>query len=269
MHRTVAHISVATKDEPGLPSLFELVEAHEETWEASTTDPQTYATVIEHQATGAGRRWIAGREYAAAAGTLSVFAAGTLVQAEEILPGKPSRVTYLTLAGPMAEAVERALEVRPDRPLILPAASPGLAIGLSECARIVFRRRHNWPWSLVESLANLTRAIAEARDGKPTTEDRLADRVRRIVEESPHHPWSVKELAVLLDMRREALWEGFKEQTGQSPGEWIRRHRIRVTEGMLARGVSVRQAAERLGFSSRQQLARTFRTVTGHAPSRR
>ena len=33
MHKTFAHISVATDTEIGLPSLFALVEAHEETWE--------------------------------------------------------------------------------------------------------------------------------------------------------------------------------------------------------------------------------------------
>jgi AraC-like DNA-binding protein len=38
-------------------------------------------------------------------------------------------------------------------------------------------------------------------------------------------------------------------------------------ETELKRGLSVRETASRLGFSSRQQFARSFRTVTGCAPS--
>lgn len=93
------------------------------------------------------------------------------------------------------------------------------------------------------------------------------DRVRTLVEESPHRAWSVKELADLLDVRRETLWSLFKQQAGQSPGDWIRQHRIRVAQEMLKRGLSVRETAAHLGFSSRQQFARSYRTVTSQAPS--
>jgi AraC-like DNA-binding protein len=267
MKKTFAHISVAVESDIGVPALLTLVEAHEENWEASTTAPQTYETTIEFQRAGIDQRWIAGREYRTGAGTFSVFAAGTRVEAEKIPSGESDHVEYLRLKGPMAVAIEQALEVSPDRPLILPEAPPGLAIMLSEATKIVFRRPPNWPWRFVAALADLTRAMMEARREMPLPTAHLADRARSLVEESPHHPWSVKELAGMLGVRREVLWALFNEHTGQSPGDWIRGHRIRVAQEMLKRGLSVRETAARLGFSSRQQFARSYRTVTGQAPS--
>jgi AraC-like DNA-binding protein len=167
----------------------------------------------------------------------------------------------------MAVAIEQALEVSPVRPLILPEVPPGLAITLSEATKIVFQRPPNWPWRFIAAASELTRALISARQKPPLPTALLVDRVRSLVEEAPHQPWSVKELAVRLQVRREILWALFKEQTGQSPGDWIRGHRIRVAQEMLKRGLSVRETAARLGFSSRQQFARSYRTVTGQAPS--
>lgn len=269
MHKTFAHLSVAPEADIGLPSLFALIEAHEETWEASTTEPQLYETTIEHQSGGLDRRWIAGREYRTETGTVSVFAAGTRVEVEDIPLDQPNRVEYVRIKGPLAAAIERTLEVTPERPLILPQAPAALPVALTEAIRIVFQRPPNWPWRLVEALADLARALDDARHRTPAPTTRIVDRVRMLVEESPQHPWSVKELAIRLDVRREQLWEAFRKQTGQPPGDWIRQHRIRVAQALLARGLSVRETASRLGFSSRQQFARSFRTVTGCAPSLR
>lgn len=269
MHKTFAHISVATESAICLPTLFTWVEAHDENWEASTTEPQTYETTIEYQHAGIDQRWIAGREYRTEAGSFSVFAAGTRIEAEQIPSGQLDRVEYLRLRGPLAIAIEQALNIAPDRPLILPDAPASFALLLTQATKAVFTRPPNWGWSLVEVLAELTRTLVTTRRQAPLPAARLVDRIRTLVEESPHRAWSMKELSSLLGVRREALWALFKEQTGQSPGDWIRQHRIRVAQEMLSRGLSVRQTAERLGFSSRQQFARSYRTVTGLAPSGR
>lgn len=269
MKKTFAHISMAVESDIGIPSLLTLVEAHEENWEASTTAPQIYETTIELQKAGIDQRWIAGREYRTKAGSVSVFAAGTRVETEKIPPGELDHVEYLRLRGPMAVAIEQALEVSPDRPLILPEAPAGLAITLSEATKIVFQRPPNWPWRFIAAASELTQALMSARQIAPLPTDHLVDRVRTLVEESPHRAWSVKELSVLLHVRREFLWALFKEQTGQSPGDWVRQHRIRVAREMLKRGLSVHETASRLGYSSRQQFARSYRTVTGQAPSGR
>ena len=269
MKKTFAHISVAVESDIGVSSLLTLVEAHEENWEASTTAPQIYETTIELQKDGIDQRWIAGREYRTEAGTVSVFAAGTRIETEKIPPGEVDHVEYLRLRGSLAASIEQALEVSPERPLILPGAPADLAITLSEATKIVFQRPPNWPWRFIAAASELTRALISARRKTPVPTAHLVDRVRTLVEESPHRAWSVKELSVLLHMRREVLWALFKEQTGQSPGEWVRQHRIRVAREMLKRGLSVRETASRLGYSSRQQFARSYRTVTGQVPSGR
>lgn len=269
MHKTFAHISVATEKDIGLPSLLTGAAAHEETWEASTTEPQTYETTLEFQSGGVDRRRIAGREHITESGTFSVFAAGTYVEEEDIPRAQPNRVEYVRLKGALADAIESTLEVTPERPLMLPQAPAILPFALTEATRIVFQRPLHWPWKLAAALANLTAAIDDARRQAPHPAVRLVDHVRMLVEESPQHPWSVKELAARLNVRREWIWELFKEQRGQSPGDWIRQHRIRVAQTLMARGLSVRETASRLGFSSRQQFARAYRTVTGRPPSRR
>jgi AraC-like DNA-binding protein len=268
MHKTFAHISVATEADIGIPALFTRIEAHEEKWEASTTASQTYEATIEYQQGGLDRRWIAGREYRTTAGAFSVFAGGTCIEAEKIAPGELNCVEYLRLRGPMVGAVERALGIAPERPLILPKAPARLALTLGEATRTVFARQAHWQWTLIGVLAELTRLLVMTGLEAPLPEIRLVDRARALVEEAPHRAWSVKELADLLGVRRELLWAMFRRQTGQSPGEWIREHRIRVARETLKRGVSVRETAERLGFSSRQHFARSYRAVTGRAPSR-
>ena len=267
MHKTFAHISVAVESDIGLPALFTRVEAHEENWEASTTKPQTYETTLEYQHAGVDRRWISGREHRTEGGTFSVFAAGTRIEAERIPPGKTDRVEYLRLWGPLAGAIEQTLEISPGQPLILRDAPTTLALALARATKAVFERPPNWPWLLVGMLAELPLLLGATRRQAPLPAAQLANRIRTLVEESPHRPWSLKELSALLGVRRGALWSMFKEQTGQPPGDWIRRHRIQVAQEMLRRGLSVRQTAERLGFSSRQQFARSYRTVTGHAPA--
>lgn len=269
MRKTFAHISVATEADIGIPALFTLIEAHEEDWEASTSEPQKYETTIEYQHGGLDRRTIAGREYITKAGCLSVFARGTRVTAEEIPGGRQLRVEYLRLRGALPSAIEQALDVAPCRPLVIPDAPVGLAITLARATKAVFQRPSNWQWVLVEVLSELTRTLVTVRGRAPLPAAGAADRIRALVEESPHHPWSVKELAGLCGVRREVLWEEFRKQTGQSPSRWIRRHRILVADMMLSRGLGVRETAERLGFSSRQQFARAYRAVTGRAPSLR
>jgi hypothetical protein len=111
MHTTFAHISVATQSDIGLPTLFTRVEAHEERWESSTALPQTHMTTVEYQHAGIDRRWINAREHRTEAGALSVFAAGTRIEAEEISPGGVDHVEYLRLEGPSCQTSPDALIV--------------------------------------------------------------------------------------------------------------------------------------------------------------
>ncbi|MEI6972178.1 MAG: AraC family transcriptional regulator [bacterium] len=260
---------MATEDEVGLPSLITQIGAHQETWEASTASPQLYDTTIEYQHAGTDRRWIAGTEFCTGAGTLSVFAAGTRIDAERIPAGRRLRVEYLSWRGPMAALFEKALGITAVRPLIFPDAPAGMALSVTNSTRAVFERSTGWNWQVVAILADLTRTLMTARSQVQLPAAQVVIRARRLVEESPRHPWSVKEVSALLGVRREMLWEVFKGQTGLTPGEWIRRHRIRVAQRLLERGMSVRATAEHLGFSSRQHFARSFRMVTGRAPSLR
>lgn len=58
-----------------------------------------------------------------------------------------------------------------------------------------------------------------------------------------------------------------KKMTGESPGKLIRQHVIRQIKNELASGLSISEAAYKLGFEYPAHLSRMFRKETGMTPS--
>ena len=78
----------------------------------------------------------------------------------------------------------------------------------------------------------------------------------------------VAEAAKSLGVSVPWLNRRFKAEVGESPGEWLRCHRIEEAKHLIAfDGLGMAEVAERLGFKSSQYFATAFKRETGNSPS--
>lgn len=98
--------------------------------------------------------------------------------------------------------------------------------------------------------------------------NRLARRCFQVVGENLHRNINVSDLAEQLDVSREHLTRVFREQTSQTPYQYIRRQKMLLAARLLKEtDLSQKQIASRLGYGDPAQLSRTFKTVMHMTPS--
>lgn len=110
---------------------------------------------------------------------------------------------------------------------------------------------------------------AEPHEHSTTEAPLLADDVRAWVEQNVQHSTlSVAALAEALHMSRSKLHRCLVEETGRSPGEFIRDVRLGIARQMLQdNGRSVSDVAYAVGFSTASGFSRAYRNHFGEAPS--
>ena len=95
----------------------------------------------------------------------------------------------------------------------------------------------------------------------------LVSRVAALVDLNLDHPWTVAEIAGRLGCPASTLAHRFAAGTGFGVAAFLRRRRCAHAALLLARGLSVNEVAERLGFPDQFQFSRCYRTVMGEPPS--
>jgi AraC-like DNA-binding protein len=84
---------------------------------------------------------------------------------------------------------------------------------------------------------------------------------------SPGADWRVETLASEASMSRTVFAERFAALVGQTPMQYLAKWRMHLAEEMLrARGSSVAQVAERVGYQTEAAFRRAFRRVRGLGP---
>lgn len=80
--------------------------------------------------------------------------------------------------------------------------------------------------------------------------------------------WSVDELARRAGMSRSAFAAQFAEIAGEPPMRYIARWRLTVADELIrSGGISVGDAARRVGYDSEAGFSRAFKALFGHAPN--
>jgi AraC family transcriptional regulator, arabinose operon regulatory protein len=83
-----------------------------------------------------------------------------------------------------------------------------------------------------------------------------------------HRPWQVRDLARLAGMSAAHFFRRFKQATGSSPIDWLRRERINQAKRHLIETADpIRDIADRVGYSDPFYFSRDFKHITGHSPS--
>jgi hypothetical protein len=153
----------------------------------------------------------------------------------------------------------------------------GLHAGQTEAGDFVRRLydEHQWPKAfsaeVVRSLSNLL-VVQLARHGESAQEspekNYLVRRAIRALTRDDADGKSIEEVARELRVSTVWLTRVFRQELGQSPGEWARSRRLVEAKRQLAETEDrVIEIAIRLGYQSSQYFATAFRRETGLTPS--
>jgi AraC-like DNA-binding protein len=84
--------------------------------------------------------------------------------------------------------------------------------------------------------------------------------------ERPGEAWTLPRMAGEAAMSRSAFAAAFKAHMGEGPAEYLAQWRLAIVQTELRKGVSLKTAAERLGYSSASALSRVFAQKVGASP---
>ncbi|MBB1592924.1 AraC family transcriptional regulator [Achromobacter sp. UMC46] len=85
--------------------------------------------------------------------------------------------------------------------------------------------------------------------------------------ENPASTWSMQDMADRLHMSKATFHRRFTLQSGTTPAQLLQLLRMRVARRLLGQGVSIQDAAERVGYQSQAAFSRVFQRTEGMAPS--
>ncbi len=120
---------------------------------------------------------------------------------------------------------------------------------------------------VIESLAMEVIVFASRLAGK-SERSVWADRARRLIEEEFASPLSLGAIASAVGVHPVHLARQFRASQGCTVGEYIRRVRVGFARRQLVMtGKPIAEIAFSSGFSDHAQLTKTFKRVTGQAPS--
>ncbi|ANF58206.1 AraC family transcriptional regulator [Halotalea alkalilenta] len=86
------------------------------------------------------------------------------------------------------------------------------------------------------------------------------------VHEQPAQPWSLDTLAARAGMSRSAFANSFREIIGCTPGLYLQRWRIGITQQLLRQGRPLKLIIHEVGYASEAALSRAFKASSGMSP---
>jgi AraC-like DNA-binding protein len=84
--------------------------------------------------------------------------------------------------------------------------------------------------------------------------------------ESPAEAWDLERMANAAGMSRSAFACAFKAHVGTTPADYLLRWRMSIMQTLLRDGVSIKAAADELGYATAASLSRAFTQVIGESP---
>ena len=136
--------------------------------------------------------------------------------------------------------------------------------------RICDRRRPGWEWQAHLVLNNMLGMLQGSRRLFSRAVAKLPTEVLRVlnaVDSKPFHDWQVRELAVIAGMSYSGLRSLFSQVCGETIHRFLQRRRLDQAELLLLDpGLSVKQVADHLNFSSEFYFSRFFKNYMGINP---
>jgi AraC-like DNA-binding protein len=153
-------------------------------------------------------------------------------------------------ADDLRKEFENILDLMNQRPLALDAL---LNASVARIVAALFENRQAETSEGLESLRNFAPEIQNALTKMALYPDR---------------PWRVQELAKLSGMSEAHFYRRFRQATGSSPIDLLRRERINhARRRLLQSNDSVKQIAQQVGYNDAFFFSRDFKRYTGLAPT--
>ena len=83
----------------------------------------------------------------------------------------------------------------------------------------------------------------------------------------PAREWTLDSMAAAAGMSRSSFAAAFKQQLGESPGDYLTRWRMSVAQALIQDGVPLKLIAEKVGYASQAGFLRAFKQVIGMPPT--
>ena len=83
---------------------------------------------------------------------------------------------------------------------------------------------------------------------------------------SPERPWTVDDMAARVHLSRAAFFRQFADACGQSPLQFLLLLRMQIAARRLAKGESIGQTAQGVGYESYAAFSRAFKRIMGEQP---
>jgi len=123
-------------------------------------------------------------------------------------------------------------------------------------------------WAQVVVAEFLRQAAASYPPGPAGEQAERIDRICTAISQRPGRRWRVPELARELGVTPDHFARLFRKQRGETPQQYILRHRIQTAQSLLLNSShTVGRVAELLGYENIYFFSRQFRAKTGMSPS--
>jgi AraC-like DNA-binding protein len=83
----------------------------------------------------------------------------------------------------------------------------------------------------------------------------------------PGRAWTLEAMAEAAGMSRSSFAQTFKEEVGETPGDYLARWRVAVAQALLKRGTPLKHVAGKVGYASHAGFLRAFKSVIGVSPT--
>ncbi len=221
-------------------------------------------------AAGAGGVRVRGRNFSVAKGEL-VWINGYEPHAHWADSAIPWELLWLRMDGPGLEALRKLLGAEED-----PVFRFGTAAGVRASFRAILRlmggpvlHREERIYVVVAQLMALLRHSRQTsgESGSRAIPKRMETVINRMAL-YPHRHWPASELAQLGGMSVSRFYRSFRQITGYSPIDWLRRERINLAKRRLQESTdSIKVVADQAGYNSPFYFSRDFKRHTGQSPS--
>lgn len=178
---------------------------------------------------------------------------------------------WVEIGGPLLERMLREGVFSPGKPVVAGSRRLEIEARIETLHGLVSRQpAGEAPELAAQALGvlSLLHASTRAQD-RPRSVVSAVEQAKRIMEEGSSRPVSMPELARSLGVAYSYFRREFRVRTGISPRQYLLRIRMQRAQRMLgSSGDSLKQVADRLGFSSAYHLSSAFKAEFGMAPSR-
>lgn len=97
--------------------------------------------------------------------------------------------------------------------------------------------------------------------------DRRLARALTAMHAEPSKAWTLDSLAAQAHMSRSRFAARFREVLGTTPGEYLAQWRVGVAQGLLRRGLAVKEVAPQVGYGDARSFGRAFAQAVGASPT--